>query len=94
MSASAMRSVAGQELGRIKRDVVRDVRKAMQRKQVNQALLARRIRTSRSAVARLLKSEDRSMTLRLLGRIAVALEARVNLQLAGRRAIRRRKLDA
>jgi transcriptional regulator with XRE-family HTH domain len=81
-----MRSVAGQELGRIKRDVVRDVRKAMQRKQVNQALLARRIRTSRSAVARLLKAEDRSMTLRLLGRIAVALDARVNLQLAGRRS--------
>jgi transcriptional regulator with XRE-family HTH domain len=94
MSASAMRSVAGQELGRIKRDVVRDVRKAMQRKQVNQALLARRIRTSRSAVARLLKAEDRSMTLRLLGRIAVALDARVNLQLAGRRSVRRRKLDA
>jgi len=94
MSASAMRSVAGQELGRIKRDVVRDVRKAMERKQVNQALLARRIRTSRSAVARLLKSEDRSMTLRLLGRIAVALDARVNLQLAGRRTVRRRKLDA
>jgi len=94
MSESAMRSVAGQELGRIKRDVVRDVRKAMQRKQVNQALLARRIRTSRSAVARLLKSEDRSMTLRLLGRIAVALGARVNLQLAGRRSVRRRKLNA
>ena len=94
MSASAMRSVAGQELGRIKRDVVRDVRKAMQRKQVNQALLARRIGTSRSAVARLLKAEDRSMTLRLLGRIVVALDARVNLQLAGRRSVRRRKLDA
>jgi len=96
MSASVMRSVAGQELGRIKRDVVRDVRKAMQRKQVNQALLARRIRTSRSAVARLLKAEDRSMTLRLLGRIAVALDARVRMQLAGRRpaAGRRRKLDA
>jgi transcriptional regulator with XRE-family HTH domain len=90
-----MRSVAGQELGRIKRDVVRDVRKAMQRKQINQALLARRIRTSRSAVARLLKAEDRSMTLRLLGRIAVALDARVKMQLAGRRpAARRRKLDA
>lgn len=84
MSAAAMRSVAGQELGRIKRDVVRDVRRAMQRKQVNQALLARRIKTSRSAVARLLKAEDRSMTLRLLGRIAVALEARVNLRLGAR----------
>ena len=95
MSSAAMRSVAGQELGRIKRDVVRDVRKAMQRKQVNQALLARRIRTSRSAVARLLKTEDRSMTLRLLGRIAVALGARVNLQLAGgRRAVRSRKLSS
>ena len=94
MSASAMRSVAGQELGRIKRDVVRDVRKAMERKQVNQASLARRIRTSRSAVARLLKAEDRSMTLRLLGRIAVALDARVNFQFAGRRPARRRKLDA
>jgi antitoxin HicB len=92
MSASAVRSIAGQELGRIKRDVVRDVRKAMQRKQVNQALLARRIRTSRSAVARLLKAEDRSMTLRLLGRIAVALDARVKLQLAAR--ARRRKLDS
>ena len=78
----------------ISSDVVRDVRKAMERKQVNQALLARRIRTSRSAVARLLKAEDRSMTLRLLGRIAVALGARVNLQLAGRRPVRRRKLDA
>jgi antitoxin HicB len=88
MSPAVLRSVAGQELGRIKRDVVRDVRKAMQRKQVNQALLARRIRTSRSAVARLLKTEDRSMTLRLLGRIAVALGARVNLQLAGRRPVR------
>jgi transcriptional regulator with XRE-family HTH domain len=94
MSASGTRSVAGQELGRIKRDVVRDVRKAMQRKQVNQASLARRIRTSRSAVARLLKAEDRSMTLRLLGRIAVALDARVNFQLAGRRPGPRRKLDA
>jgi transcriptional regulator with XRE-family HTH domain len=88
-----MRSVAGQELGRIKRAVVRDVRIAMRRKQVNQALLARRIRTSRSAVARLLKAEDRSMTLRLLGRIAVALDARVNFQLAGR-STRRRKLDS
>ena len=33
------------------------------------------------------------MTLRVLGRIAVALDARVNLQFAGRGA-RRRKLDS
>ena len=93
MSAAVTRSVAGQELGRIKRDVVRDVRRAMERKHVTQAVLARRIRTSRSAVARMLKVEDRSMTLRLLGRIAVALGARVNLQLGGR-GVRRRKIDA
>ena len=92
MSASVLRSVAGQELGRIKRDVVRDVRRAMRRKRVTQAVLARRIRTSRSAVGRMLKAEDRSMTVRLLGRIAVALDARVNLQFAGQGA-RRRKLD-
>ena len=93
MSATVMRSIAGQELGRIKRDVVRDVRRAMRRKHVTQAVLARRIRTSRSAIARMLKAESPSMTLRVLGRIAVALEARVNLQFAGRGA-RRRKLDS
>jgi transcriptional regulator with XRE-family HTH domain len=93
MSATVLRSVAGQDLGRIKRDVVRDVRRAMRRKHVTQAALARRIRTSRSAVARMLKAEDPSMTLRLLGRIAVALEAHVNLQFAGRGS-RRRKLNA
>jgi transcriptional regulator with XRE-family HTH domain len=93
MSATALRSVAGQQLGRIKRDVVRDVRKAMRRKHVNQATLARRIGTSRSAVARMLKAEQPSMTLRLLGRIAVALDARVKMQLGGH-GTRRRKLDS
>ena len=93
MSESNLRSVAGHELGRIKRDVVRDVRRAMRRKQVTQAVLARRIGTSRSAVARMLKADDPSMTLRLLGRVAVALNARVNLQFAGR-GVRRRKISA
>jgi transcriptional regulator with XRE-family HTH domain len=75
--------------------MVRDLRQAMRRKQVSQALLARRISTSRSAIGRLLKAEDSSLTLRLLGRIAVALDARVNLQFAergrGRRASGRKK---
>lgn len=78
------------ELGRVKRAVVRDLRQAMRRKQVTQAVLARRLGTSRSAVARLLKEEDSSLTLRLLGRLAVALDARVNLQLAGGRNAPRR----
>jgi len=93
MSESVLRSVVGHELGRIKRDVVRDVRRAMRRKNVTQAVLARRIGTSRSAVARMLKTDDPSMTLRLLGRVAVALNASVNLQFAGRGG-RRRKLSA
>ena len=93
MSEAVLRAVVGHELGRIKRDVVRDVRRAMRRKQVTQAVLARRIGTSRSAIARMLKPDDPSMTLRLLGRIAVALNARVNLQFAGR-GVRRQKLSA
>jgi transcriptional regulator with XRE-family HTH domain len=82
MQGALLRSVAGHELGRVKRAVVRDLREAMRRKEFNQAHLARRMGTSRSAIARLLKEEDSSLTLRLLGRLAVALDARVNLQLA------------
>jgi transcriptional regulator with XRE-family HTH domain len=84
MQGGISRAVAGHELGRVKRAVVRDLREAMRRKHFNQALLARRMGTSRSAVARLLKEEDSSLTLRLLGRLAVALDARVNLQLAAK----------
>jgi antitoxin HicB len=82
MQISVARSTS--ELGRVKRAMVRDLRTAMRRKQVSQAVLARRISTSRSAIGRLLKAEDSSLTLRLLGRIAVALGARVNLRLAER----------
>jgi transcriptional regulator with XRE-family HTH domain len=91
MQGAIQHSTAGtHELGRVKRAVVRDLRQAMRRKQVTQATLARRIGTSRSAIARLLKEEDSSLTLRLLGRLAVALDARVNLQLGGRRSAPRR----
>jgi transcriptional regulator with XRE-family HTH domain len=82
MQVSVTRSA--NELGRVKRAMVRDLRTAMRRKQVSQAVLARRISTSRSAIGWLLKAEDSSLTLRLLGRIAVALDARVNLRLAER----------
>jgi transcriptional regulator with XRE-family HTH domain len=89
MDVAISRSVAGHELGRVKRAMVRELRQAMRRKHVNQAGLARRIGTSRSAVGRLLNGEDSSLTLRLLGRIAVALGARVNLHLAAKSATRR-----
>jgi antitoxin HicB len=94
MQISVARSAS--ELGRVKRAMVRDLRTAMRRKQVSQAVLARRISTSRSAIGRLLKAEDSSLTLRLLGRIAVALDARVNLRLAERtrrRPTARKKLS-
>jgi antitoxin HicB len=84
MDVAISRAVAGHELGRVKRAVVRDLRQAMRREHVTQAVLARRIGTSRSAIARLLKAEDSSLTLRLLGRIATALNARVKLRLAGK----------
>jgi len=91
MQEAIQNSAAGfSELGRVKRAVVRDLRQAMRRKQVTQAVLARRLGTSRSAIARLLKEEDSSLTLRLLGRLAVALDARVNLQLGGARHAPRR----
>lgn len=89
MDGMISRSVAGQELGRVKRAVVRDLRQAMQRKHVSQALLARRIGTSRSAVARILKDGSPSLTLRLLGRLAVALGVRVKMQLAVKSRARR-----
>jgi antitoxin HicB len=88
METAISRSVAGHELGRVKRAMVRDLRQAMRRKHVTQAVLARRIGTSRSAIARLLKAENSSLTLRLLGRIATALDARVNLHLGARSARR------
>ena len=91
MDGMISRSVAGQELGRVKRAVVRDLRQAMHRKHVSQALLARRIGTSRSAVARLLKDGSPSLTLRLLGRLAVALRVRINMQLAAKSSARRAK---
>lgn len=84
MDAAISGSVAGHELGRVKRAVVRDLREVMRRKHVTQAVLARRMGTSRSAIARLLKAEDSSLTLRLLGRVAVALGARVRMQLAAK----------
>jgi transcriptional regulator with XRE-family HTH domain len=65
------------------------MRQAMQRKHVSQAVLARRLGTSPSTVARLLRASDSSLTLRLLGRIAEALGARVDLHLAAKSATRR-----
>src|SRR5262245_7207062 len=83
------RSVAGHELGRVKRAVIKDLRQAMRRKHLNQAALARRVGTSRAAIARLLSKENLSLSVRLLSRLAAALDARVNLELSVKSASRR-----
>lgn len=84
MQGAVSRADAGQELGRVKRAVVRDLREAMRRKHLNQAALARRIGTTRAAITRLLSEDDLSLSVKLLGRLAAALDAQVNLQLAGK----------
>lgn len=89
MQGAVFNSDAGHELGRVKRAVVRDLRTAMRRKDLNQAALARRIGISRAAITRLLSEEDLSLSLRLLGRLARALDAQVDLQLAAKSATRR-----
>lgn len=89
MEFAISRSVAGNELGRVKRAVIKDLRQAMRRKHLNQAALARRVGTSRAAIARLLNADDMSLSVRLLGRLAEALDARVNLQLPLNSASRR-----
>lgn len=90
MHGAISRSDAGQELGRVKRAVVRDLRQAMRRKHLNQAALARRIGITRAAITRLLDEEDLSLSVKLLGRLAAALDARVDLQLAGKPSTPRR----
>ena len=80
-TAPVSRASAEHELGRVKREMVQELLDTMRRKNVTRASLARRIGTSRSAVTRLLNGEESSLTLRLLGKIAVALGVQVCLQL-------------
>ncbi len=71
----------------IRRRVAQDVRAAMSRKALTQAGLARRMRTSRSVVYTMVHARQNLVTLRLLARVASAVDGRLYLQL-GSRAIR------
>jgi antitoxin HicB len=65
----------------IKRGLVRQIERAMAVNHITKAEMARRMRTSRSQLDRLLASERHSMTLEILARAALAVGRRVKVQL-------------
>jgi antitoxin HicB len=65
----------------VKRVLAWELQKAMEHSQVSKAELARRMRTSRAVVHRLLDAEDSSVTLATITRAAVALHKNVRLRL-------------
>lgn len=58
----------------IKRTVSEQLRGAMQRNKISQSELARRMRTSRALIHRLLDEQDLSVTLATISKAAVALD--------------------
>ena len=67
----------------IKRDLAADLARAMRKARLSQSELARRMRTSRAVVHRLLKADDPSVTLATISRAAVALGRKVKVTLKG-----------
>jgi antitoxin HicB len=67
----------------IKRELATELQRALKKQKVSQSELARRMRTSRAVVHRLLKSNDPSVTLATISRAAVALGRRVKVSLKG-----------
>lgn len=63
----------------IKRDLAADLARALKKANLSQSELARRMRTSRAVVHRLLKAEDPSVTLATISRAAVALGRKVRV---------------
>ncbi len=66
---------------RIKRDLAADLARMLEQSRLSQSELARRMRTSRAVVHRLLKGDDPSVTLATISRVAVALGCRVKVTL-------------
>lgn len=65
----------------IKKVIAYQVKKAMEKKHLTKAELARLMRTSRTAVDRLLDPENESMTLNTLRHLASALGLRLKISL-------------
>jgi len=65
----------------IKRHLASELANALRKEGMSQSELARRMRTSRAVVHRLLKADDPSVTLATLSRAAVALGRKVKVTL-------------
>ncbi len=66
----------------IKRVLAWEIQRAMDSAGVSQAEMARRMKTSRAVVRRLLDDSDPSVTLATISRAALALDKQVTLKLA------------
>ena len=66
----------------IKRVLAWEIQRAMESAGVSQAEMARRMKTSRAVVRRLLDDSDPSVTLATISRAAIALGKQVKLKLA------------
>lgn len=66
----------------IKRVLAWEIQRAMEADGVTQAEMARRMKTSRAVVRRLLDAEDSSVTLATISRAANALGRQIELKLA------------
>ena len=69
----------------LKRVLAWQLAKAMRERKITKAALARRMRTSRSALDRLLDPRNSSVTLATMGRAAAALGKRLSIGLADAR---------
>ncbi|MBN1630273.1 MAG: XRE family transcriptional regulator [Thermoleophilia bacterium] len=67
----------------VKRVIAYQIAQEMERAQMSQSELARRMRTSRSAVERLLDPANPSVTLSTLERAAAAVGKRLSVRLTG-----------
>ena len=66
----------------IKRVLAWEIQRAMQAAGISQAEMARRMKTSRAVVRRLLDEKDPSVTLATISRAALALGKQVELRIA------------
>jgi len=66
----------------VKRVLAWDLQRAMKAAGVSQAEMARRMKTSRAVVRRLLDEKDQSVTLATISRAAIALGKQVEFRLA------------
>lgn len=64
-----------------KTELARRLRSAMIRRRMTQSELARRMRTSRAVIYRLLQADDVSVTLSTIAKAATALEVVVSIRL-------------